>query len=124
MSILNPGALYLLFGSLLILLLHFLRSRERRRDVSSLFLWEGLPGDPQSKAAQLRQHMDPLLLLQLGVLIALSFALAQPLLRIPQRSVSGLAIVIDGSASMRTQASDGTSRYEKAIEEAVASWHR
>ena len=124
MSILNPGALYLLFGSLLILLLHFLRSRERRRDVSSLFLWEGLPGDPQSKAAQLRQHMDPLLLLQLGVLIALSFALAQPLLRIPQRSVSGLAIVIDGSASMRTQASDGTSRYEKAIEEAVAALHR
>ena len=124
MSILNPGALYLLLGSLLILLLHFLRSRERRRDVSSLFLWVGLPGDPQSKAAQFRQHLDPLLLLQIGILVALSFALAQPLLRIPQRSVSGLAIVIDGSASMQTKMSDGTSRYQQAIHEAVASLHR
>ena len=120
----NPGAFYLLFGTLLILLLHFLRSRERRREVSSLFLWEGLPGDPQSKAARFRQHMDPLLLLQLGTLVALSFALTQPLLRIPQQSVSGLAIVIDGSASMRTQTDTGVSRYQEAIEEAVAALTR
>jgi len=124
MIVQNPGAFYLLLGALLILLLHFLRSRERRREVSALFLWEGLTGDPQSKAARLRQHIDPLLLLQLGILIALSFALTQPLLRIPQRSISGLAIVIDGSASMRTQANGGTSRYQKAVEEAIAALNR
>ena len=36
MIIMNDGAFYLLFGALLILLLHFLRSRERRREVSAL----------------------------------------------------------------------------------------
>ena len=117
----NPAAFYLFFSALLILLLHFLRSRERRRDVSALFLWEGLPGDPQSKAAQLRQHMDPLLLLQLGALAALTLALAQPMLPVPQRSISGLAIIIDGSASMRTQVDAGSTRYQDAIEEAVVA---
>jgi hypothetical protein len=121
MSFQNPAAFYLFFAALLILLLHFLRSRERRRDVSALFLWEGLPGDPQSKAAQLRQQFDPLLLLQLGVLAALTLALTQPMLPISQRSISGLAIVIDGSASMRTQGDAGSTRYQEAIEEAIAS---
>ena len=124
MIIQNPNAFYLLFGALLILLLHFLRSRERRRDVSALFLWEGLPGDPQSKAARLRQHIDPLLLLQLGVLLALAFALTQPLLRIPQRSISRLAIVIDGSVSMRTRTNSGASRYQESVEEAVSALDR
>ena len=121
MSFQNPSAFYLFFGALLILLLHFLRSRERRRDVSALFLWEGLPGDPQSKAAQIRQHIDPLLLLQLGVLAALAMALTQPVLPISQQSISGLAIVIDGSASMRTRSDSGSTRYRETIEEAVAS---
>ncbi len=119
MSFQNPSAFYILFGALLILLLHFLRSRERRREVSALFLWEGLPGDPQSKAAQLRQHIDPLLLLQLAILAALTLALTQPLLPIPQHSVSGLAIVVDGSTSMRTQEENGGSRYDHAIERAI-----
>jgi len=121
MSFQNPQAFYLLFGALLILLLHLLRSRERRRDVSALFLWEGLPGDPQSKAAQIRQHIDPLLLIQLGVLVALTLALTQPLLHVSQQTISGLAIVIDGSASMRTQSDAGGTRYRRAIEEAVAT---
>ncbi|MFC2106611.1 VWA domain-containing protein, partial [Candidatus Bipolaricaulota bacterium] len=124
MIIQNPDAFYLLFGALLILLLHFLRSRERRREVSALFLWEGLPGDPQSKAAHLRQHIDPLLLLQLGILLALAFALTQPLLRISQRSIPRLAIVIDGSASMRSQTNSGASRYQQAVEEAIAALDR
>jgi len=124
MIIQNPDAFYLLFGALLILLLHFLRSRERRREVSALFLWEGLSGDPQSKAARIRQHIDPLLLLQLSVLLALAFALTQPLLRVPQRSISRLAIVIDGSASMRSRTNSGASRYQEAVEGAVAALDR
>ena len=120
MIIQNPDAFYLLFAALLILLLHFLRARERRREVSALFLWEGLPGDPQSKAAHLRQHIDPLLLLQLGILLALAFALTQPSLRVSQRSIPRLAIVIDGSASMRSKTNSGASRYHEAVDEAVA----
>lgn len=120
MTLLNPAAFYLLLASLLILVLHFLRARERQREVSALFLWEGLPGDPQSRAARIRQQIDPLLLLQLAILLALATALAQPAWRLRTASLSGLAIVLDGSASMRTVAEDGTSRYEQAVEEARA----
>jgi len=119
-TLLNPAAFYLLFASLLLLVLHFLRARERQREVSALFLWEGLPGDPQSRAARLRQQIDPLLLLQLAILLALVTALAQPAWRVRSASLSGLAIVLDGSASMRTVAEDGATRYEQAVEEARA----
>jgi len=115
MTFLNPAAFYLLLASLLLLALHFLRARERQRDVSALFLWEGLPGDPQSRAAQIRQQVDPLLLLQLAILLALVTALAQPTWRIRTASLSGLAIVLDGSASMQTATEDGSTRYEHAV---------
>ena len=116
MTLLNPAAFYILFASLLILVLHFLRSRERQREVSALFLWEVLPGDPQSRAAQIRQQVDPLLLLQLAIFLVLVTALAQPAWRMRTASLSGLAIVLDGSASMRTATEDGSTRYEHAMD--------
>jgi hypothetical protein len=119
MTLLNPSAFYLLFASLLVLLLHLLRARERRRDVSALFLWEGLPGDPQSRAARIRQQLDPLVLLQLAALLALVAALAQPAWRVRTAALSGLALVLDGSASMRTADDAGSTRYERAVEEAL-----
>jgi Ca-activated chloride channel family protein len=118
MTLLNPSAFYLLLACLVILLLHVLRARERRREVSALLLWEGLPGDPQSRAARVRQHVDPLLLLQLAILLALVTSIAQPALRVRTSSLSGLAIVLDGSASMRTVTEDGSTRYETAIDKA------
>jgi len=118
-TLLHPQAFYLALSGLLILLLHFLRSRERQRDVSSLLLWEGLHGEPQSKAARLRQQLDPLLLLQLAILFALVAALTQPLLDLPARSYSGIAVVIDGSASMQTIGENGQSRYQAAVAQAV-----
>ncbi len=124
MTLLNPAAFYLLLGSLLILALHFLRARERRREVSALSLWEGLPGDPQSRAARIRQQIDPLLLLQLAILLALVAALAQPAWRMRTTSLSGLAIILDGSASMRTITEDGSTRYAHAVEEAQSLLNR
>ena len=118
MTFLNPAAFHLLLAALLILALHLLRSRERQRDVSALFLWEGLPGDPQSRAARIRQQLDPLLLLQLAILLALVGAVAQPVWRMKTASLSGLAIVLDGSASMRTITEDGTTRYDHALQAA------
>jgi len=118
MTLSNPAAFFLLFASLLVILLHFLRARERRREVSALFLWEGLPGDPQSRAARIRQQLDPLIVLQLAILLALVTALAQPGWRMRTAGLSGLAIVLDGSASMRTLTDDGTTRYDRAVGEA------
>ena len=119
MTLLNASALYLASAAGLILLLHFLRARERRCEVSALFLWEGLRGDPQSRAARLWQKLDLLLILQLSALLSLVFALAQPAKFVSVASLSQLAVVIDGSASMRTSTGDGNTRYDWAIEEAM-----
>ncbi len=118
MTFLSPAAFFLLFAALLIVMLHLLRARERRRTVSALFLWEGLTGDPQSRAARIRQQFDPLLLLQLAALFSIVIALAQPAWQMRTASVSGLAIVLDGSASMQTLTPDGSTRYQSALEEA------
>jgi len=123
MTWINASALYLLLICLPVILFHLLRARERRREVSSLFLWEGLPGDQQSRMARLRHRVDPLLLLQLAALLFLVVALARPAAQVPRSSLSGLALVIDASASMRTADGGGT-RYDRAIAEAFAFLRR
>ena len=120
MSLLNPSALYLLALIGPIVLLHLLRAQERKREVSALFLWEGLRGDSPSRAARIRRRIDPLLMLQLLALCALVAALARPAWESTTIRASSLAIVLDGSASMRTRTEDGGTRYQRATEEALA----
>ena len=119
MTLLNPTALTLFSLAGVIILLHWFRARERKRDVSALFLWEGLHGDPRSRAARIRQRIDLFLILQLAALAAMVLALAQPALQLPARQLSSVAIVLDGSASMQTQTGEGSSRYALAVEEAL-----
>jgi hypothetical protein len=115
--LLNSSALYLGLCCVLIVLLHVFHTKERRREVSALFLWEGLREDPRSRAARFRFLTDVLLFLQVASLLALALALAQPGLRTRTSALSGLAILVDGSASMRTLIEDGTSRYDSAIQQ-------
>jgi len=117
-------AFYFASASLLIAVLHLLRTRMRRRDVATLRLWEGLRGDPHSRTIRLRQLIDPLLFLQLLTLLALVVALARPAAVTEIRGVSDLAIVVDGSASMQTMTEDGRTRYVRALEEAKAALAR
>jgi len=117
--LLRPSALGLLAFALLILILHLLRSRERRREVSALFLWEGIRGDPRSTAARIRQRIDLLLLLQLAALFALAVALAEPAWRRQVANLGGLVVVIDGSASMRGETPEGGVRYREALDRAI-----
>jgi len=118
--LLNAGALALLALAAGIVLLYFLRARSRRVEVSVLFLWEGLRSDPRSRAARLRRRIEPLLLVQLLVLALMIFALAQPALRGLRPHLSGMAIVLDASASMRIHTESEKTRYEIAREEGLA----
>lgn len=120
MTILNPSAFLLASLAGLVVLFHFLRARERSREVSALFLWEDLRGEPQSRAAQLRQRIDILLLLQLLALFAIVVALARPVLPVTVARLSDLVIVIDGSASMQTTVADRSTRYDEAVASAVS----
>ncbi len=116
----NATALSLFALSAAIAFLYFLRAHNRRYGVSALLLWEGLHSDPHTRAARIRRKIEPLLLVQLAVLIFIAFALANPMRFGVATHVSGLVIVIDGSASMRTITSSGESRYALAREQASA----
>jgi hypothetical protein len=107
-----PLFLWALLGVPLVILLHFIRSRKRRRDVSALFLWARA-----QELAQRRRRFSStwLLLLQIVAIALASLGLAQPILTFagaPDR-----VLVIDASASMAARDSDGV-RLAKALREA------
>jgi len=116
----SPAYLFLLALAAGIILLYFLHTRRQRHEVSALFLWERLPNDSQTRAAGVRVRIDALLLLQLLVLVAMVLALAQPAFPTKRPRLAGLAIVLDGSASLRGRSADGRPAADLARSEASA----
>jgi len=116
----SAGYLWLLALATWIVLLHFLHSRRERHDVAYLTLWEGLPSDSRARAARLRVRWNNLIVLQLLVLAAVVLALAGPALVTTKPSLSGLAIVLDGSASIRGKSVSGGATAELIRAEARA----
>lgn len=113
LTFLAPQFLWALLALPLILALHFIRARRRRREVSALFLWR-----EAKQVAEARRRFSPtwLLALQLAFAALAALALSQPRL-----AVAGLperVIVVDASASMAARDGDGV-RLEKAKREAV-----
>jgi hypothetical protein len=109
-----PQFLWLLLGVPLIILLHFIRKRRVRREVSALFLWRQAR---ELTATKRRFSLSWLLLMQILFVLLASLALAQPFWRDagpPER-----IIIIDASASMAARDSDGV-RLSKALQRAEA----
>ncbi len=112
LSFLAPQFLWALLALPLVVVLHFIRARKKRYEVSALFLWK------QAKdlaAARRRFNPSLLLLLQLAFVTLAALALAQPSL-----SLSGppdRVLVVDASASMAARDADGV-RLAKAVTEA------
>ena len=79
LTLLEPGALWLLLSLPVIVLLFFIRERRRQQEVSALFLWT-----EAALSARRRRRISPALLLLLQLLLAalLAFALAQPRVRL------------------------------------------
>ncbi len=118
MSFAAPAALAVLATALLVVLFALLRSRQRRRDVATFFVWRELRDSLSARTQRLRALLDPLLLLQIATIIAAAFALAQPLVTSRHSGFANLAIVIDASASMSTRMDSGITRYEAAVRRA------
>lgn len=114
LTFLAPQFLWALLALPVILALHFIRARRRRREVSAIFLWK-----EAKQVAEARRRFSPtwLLVLQLAFAALAALALAQPRL-----AVAGLperVIIFDASASMAARDGDGV-RIEKAKREALA----
>ena len=115
MTLLASGALWLLGLGGIVAGVYFLKRQAQPQSVSSLLFWRGVERQPRSA---LRFNRMPLLglILQLLALIVVVVALAQPVIQTSASGARTLAIVLDGSASMRADmAPDREPRYEAAI---------
>src|SRR5437867_5986700 len=101
MSFLSPLAFATFALALPLVLLYFLKVRRRERTVSSLLLWESSRRDREASAFFQRLQRDPLLLLQILALLALSVALARPTATVMGHGARKVVIVLDTSASMK-----------------------
>lgn len=122
-GLLTPAALALgaaLAGA--VLLMYMLKLRREDRRVPSTLLWRAVIQDPPANAPWQRLRRSLLLLLQLLVLAALSFALARPYLRSPQVVGRNLVVLLDRSASMA--ATDVTPSRLEAAKSAVVDLAR
>jgi hypothetical protein len=117
MTWLSPAALWLSGLAAAIIIAYFLRRLAPAYRVSALFLWSGHEERPRSFLRLLWSRVG-LLLLQLAALALLVTALADPVVNLPSTGARVMAIVIDGSASMRGRLGSGT-RYEQAVAQAL-----
>ena len=101
MSFLSPLALALAGLSVPLLLLYFLKVRRRELPVSSLLLWDPALRDREASTFFQRLQRDPLLILQILALLALTAALARPAITVSGHGNKRVAIVMDSSASMK-----------------------
>src|SRR6266852_9592058 len=119
MNFLSPFALLLGTLTVPLLLLYFLKVRRRQLPVSSLLLWQAALRDREASTFFQRLQRDPLLLLQILALLALTVALARPFITVMGHGAKRVAIVLDSSASMK--ATDvWPSRFAQAQREALA----
>ncbi len=118
MTFLSPLAFALFALSAPLVLLYFLKVRRRQRTVSSLLLWDTLLRDREASAFFQRLQRDPLLILQILALLALTLALARPAVTVMGEGARKVVIVLDTSASMKAR-DVSPSRFEVARSEAA-----
>jgi uncharacterized membrane protein len=119
MSFLSPLALAVFALSLPLVLLYFLKVRRRERRVPSLLLWQTVLRDREASAFFQRLQRDPLLLLQILALLALTLALARPVMTVMGHGARKVVVVLDTSASMKAR-DIAPSRFDAARGEAAA----
>lgn len=119
MSFASPDKLVWLFAALPIIAFYILKTRLRRRPVSTLLFWDQVFEQKRQRSLwqNLRHWIS--LLFQLAFVALLGFAIADPLWNSQQDAGQDLILVVDNSASMRAiDPSSGQSRLQEAIERA------
>jgi hypothetical protein len=96
----------------LLILLYFLKLRRREQRISSTLLWKRAVHDLQVNAPFQKLRRNLLLFLQLLVLGAVLFGLANPVMNFVRRQERNIVLLVDRSGSMKTIETDGRPRME------------
>ena len=120
MNFLNPAAIAIA-GALTIpplIALYFLKLKRTVRPVPTTLLWKRSVEDLQVNSPFQRLRSSLLLLLQLLVLAAAAIALGKPMFQTARTHEGTIIFLIDQSASMGIVEADGSTRLDKAKEQA------
>lgn len=120
MSLVSPERLLWLLAAIPIILFYILRTRLRRQPVATLLFWDQLYDQKRQSSWWQRLRHWLSLLLQLAFLLLVVGALADPLWTGQADEASQVVIVVDNSASMAAASEDGSTRFDRALEEASA----
>jgi hypothetical protein len=96
----QPLGFWLLLLVPLVVLLRLLRANPPPTVVPSLILWRDVAGDIRARTPAARWPFDPVLLVQVGAIVAGALAVAQPYMPTGSASASHVVFVLDVSASM------------------------
>lgn len=112
----NPWGLLLALAAIPLLLLFVLRARRKLQAVGSLLFWQAIARDQrQAQTPFKRLRSNLVLVLLLLALAALTYGLAEPIIKADARSGRALLILIDTSASMSARdEARGPTRLESA----------
>lgn len=120
LSFANPTAFWALLLAIPIVAVYLIRNRPSTRSVSTLLFWEQVIEEPGATSFFRSLRHPGSLLLQLALLLLLTLALSDPISSDSQTEASQQVLIIDNSASMKAIDSNGVSRFDLAISEAIA----
>lgn len=118
MTFLYPLGLLGLIGVPILLLIYFIKSRYTEHTIASTYLWT-----LSNRFLKRKSHFSGItgiisLILQILLVVALSLAIAHPVITLPG-AAREYCFIIDGSGSMQTEI-DGVTRFDEAKEEVIS----
>ncbi len=102
----------------ILILIHALKPKPKQVEVSNLFLWQAVLKERSRNLSFERLRRNLPLLLQIVLVILAALALANPTWVYSVSRPGNMILVVDTSASMKTNTESGT-RFERAIEKAL-----
>lgn len=111
MTFLYPLGLLGLLGIPVLILIYIIKSKYTEQVVSSTYLWKLSERFFKKKNPFSRLTGLISLILQILCVLAISLAIAHPVLRVPG-AARDYCFILDGTGSMQMQHADGASRYE------------
>ena len=118
MHFLSPYMLLTLTAIPILILIHTLKPKPRRVDVTNLFLWNEVLKERSHNVSFERLKRNLPLLLQILIVVLAALALAKPTWTYLTAKKGNLVLVIDTSASMQTRSGSGM-RFDLARKKAL-----
>ncbi len=119
MELLNPWGLISLIAVPALIALYILKQKHKELRIPSVLLWQKTQSMTEASTPWQKLKKNLLFILQLIIVILICLAISRPAIS-TNNIYDEVIVIIDSSASMRAE-EDGSTRFEKAVKEAVSA---